>query len=134
MLITFSDRFVRLFIILIFQFFILVNMIFAQKKVNAPKEFITIQKGQFFKNDKPYYFLGTNFWAAMNLGIAGNEAYRARLIRELDHLQKLGVNNLRIMAASEGPDTEPWRMVPALQPALGEYNENLLLGLDFLLA
>ena len=37
------------------------------------------------------------------------------------------------MAASEGPDSEPWRMVPALQTEMGTYNEDLLLGLDFLL-
>jgi len=96
-------------------------------------DFITIQNNQFIKNGQPYYYIGTNFWAAMNLGIANNPTYQARLIRELDHLQSLGINNLRIMAASEGPDSEPWRMVPALQPELGKYNEDLLKGLDFLL-
>lgn len=95
--------------------------------------FITIRNKQFIKNGEPYYYLGTNFWAAMNLGIANNPDYQARLIRELDRLQTLGINNLRIMAASEGPDTAPWRMVPALQPEMGKYNEDLLKGLDFLL-
>jgi mannan endo-1,4-beta-mannosidase len=38
------------------------------------------------------------------------------------------------MAGSEGPEDEPWRMKPALQPAPGVYNEELLDGLDFLLA
>ena len=96
-------------------------------------DFITIQNKQFIRNGQPYYYIGTNFWAAMNLGIANNPTYQARLIRELNHLQSLGINNLRIMAASEGPDTEPWRMVPALQSELGKYNEDLLKGLDFLL-
>lgn len=96
-------------------------------------DFITVKNKQLIKNGQPYYYLGTNFWAAMNLGIANNPNYRARLIRELDQLQSLGINNLRIMAASEGPDTEPWRMSPALQPELGIYNEDLLKGLDFLL-
>jgi mannan endo-1,4-beta-mannosidase len=44
-----------------------------------------------------------------------------------------GINNLRIMGASEGPDTEPWRVSPALQTAPGEYNEAVWEGLDFLL-
>lgn len=98
-----------------------------------PKDFIAVDKTQFFKNGKPYYFIGTNLWYGMNLGIADHQAYRERLTRELDHLHSLGINNLRIMAASEGPDSEPWRMSPALQTAPGVYNENLLKGLDFLL-
>jgi len=107
--------------------------IFAQMDHSFSNQFIKIKKQQFVKKWQPYYYIGTNFWAGMNLGIAGNTEYRARLIRELDHLQSLGINNLRIMAGSEGPDSEPWRMVPALQPELGKYNEDLLKGLDFLL-
>lgn len=30
--------------------------------------------------------------------------------------QGMGVTNLRILGATEGPDTEPWRIVPSLQP------------------
>lgn len=117
-----------------FIIFCLISSFLTTKAVGQTNaDFITVKNSQFIKNGQPYYYLGTNFWAAMNLGIANNPAYRARLIRELDQLQSLGINNLRIMAASEGPDTEPWRMVPALQPALGEYNEDLLKGLDFLL-
>lgn len=29
----------------------------------------------------------------------------------------MGVTQLRILAATEGPDSEPWRIVPSLQPA-----------------
>ncbi|MFK7980961.1 MAG: mannanase [Saprospiraceae bacterium] len=117
-----------------FIIFFLISSFLTTKAVGQTNtDFITVKNSQFLKNGEPYYYLGTNFWAAMNLGIANNSDYQARLIRELDQLQSLGINNLRIMAASEGPDTEPWRMVPALQPALGEYNEDLLKGLDFLL-
>ncbi|KAG1078184.1 hypothetical protein G6F42_024387 [Rhizopus arrhizus] len=45
----------------------------------------------------------------------------------------MGVNNVRIMASSEGPDDQPYRMRPSLQPNLGEYNENIFQGLDYLL-
>jgi mannan endo-1,4-beta-mannosidase len=38
------------------------------------------------------------------------------------------------MAASEGPDTEPYRMVPALMISPGEYNQSVLDGLDFFLS
>ncbi|HIB72431.1 MAG TPA: hypothetical protein EYM74_01540 [Candidatus Marinimicrobia bacterium] len=96
--------------------------------------FINVNGKQFIRDGKPYYFLGTNFWYGMNLGSSGQGGDRDRLLRELDHLKKIGVKNLRVMGASEGPDTEPWRMRPALQVAPGEYNEEVLDGLDFLLA
>lgn len=98
------------------------------------QEFITVQDGQFIRNGRPYYFLGANFWYGINLASAGEGGNRERLLRELDQLQALGVNNLRIMVGSEGPDTEPWRMAPALQPAAGIYNDTLWDALDFLLA
>lgn len=90
--------------------------------------------GRFHLENKPYHFMGTNFWYGMPLGSPGQTGDRARLIRELDALDRLGVRNLRILAASEGPNTEPWRMVGALQTSPGEYDEQQLLGLDFLLA
>lgn len=96
--------------------------------------FIQVDKGQFVQHGEPYYFLGTNFWYGMNLGSEGAGGNRERLIRELDELQKRGIKNLRIMAASEGPDDQPWRMLPSLQPKPGTYNEEVLAGLDFLLA
>jgi mannan endo-1,4-beta-mannosidase len=104
-----------------------------QSKEQGPG-FINVNGKQFIRDGKPYYFLGTNFWYGMNLGSSGQGGDRDRLLRELDHLKKIGVKNLRVMGASEGPDTEPWRMRPALQVAPGEYNEEVLDGLDFLLA
>ena len=96
------------------------------------QQFISVRDGRFYLNDQPYYFLGTNFWYGFNLG--ASEMGRQRLLAELDELHSLGVANLRIMAATEGPDTEPWRVSPALQPEPGVYDESLLQGLDFLLA
>lgn len=58
-----------------------------------------------------YHINGANYWYAMNLGSNGPGGDRTRLDRELDFLQKYGINNLRIMAASEGPNSEPFRMV-----------------------
>ena len=98
--------------------------------VFAQSPFIRVEGTHFVKNGKPYYYLGTNFWYGLNLGSRGQGGDRDRLIRELDRLQGLGVTNLRVMAASEGPDTEPWRMAPALQSGPGEYNADVLDGLD----
>ena len=102
---------------------------------NAPFSFFaTVQKGRFYQDGRPYFVSGVNFWQAMNLGMAGDSGDRKRLIAELDHLQSIGINNLRIMASSEGPDSEPFRITPALMIEPGIYNEAVLDGLDFLLA
>jgi len=101
---------------------------------NSNDSFIVVRGNQFYKNNKPYTFLGTNFWYGMNLGSKGPGGNRQRLIRELDRLSSLGVKNLRVVAGSEGPDNEPYRMLPSLQTAPGKYNPDVLEGLDFLLA
>ncbi|MCE7994279.1 MAG: cellulase family glycosylhydrolase [Roseivirga sp.] len=98
------------------------------------RDFVKVEGLQFTLGDVPYYFLGTNLWYGMNLAMDGKDGDRDRLIRELDRLQALGVNNLRIMGTTEGPDTEPWRIKPSQQRAPGEYNEQVLGGLDFLLS
>lgn len=95
--------------------------------------FIRVSGATFIRDGKPYTFMGTNFWYGLNLGSTGEAGNRDRLIRELDHLASIGVNNLRIMAGTEGPDTEGYRMLPSLQYAPGKYNEDVLKGLDFLL-
>lgn len=95
--------------------------------------FVKVKNTTFEIEGSPYYFMGTNFWYGLNLGSKGAGGDRERLIRELDHLKSMGVNNLRVVAGSEGPDTEPWRMLPSLQPSPGKYNEEVLDGLDFLL-
>ncbi len=114
------------------SFFIL---LFCACDSTSEKEskFVTVSNMKFMRNGKPYAYMGTNFWYGMNLGSNGEGGNRARLMRELDRLNSMGVKNLRIVAGSEGPDTEPYRMVPAMQQAPGKYNEDVLAGLDFLL-
>lgn len=97
-------------------------------------EFVTVSDDRFMLAGRPYYFAGANFWQGMNLSVDGPGGDRARLVEELDRLQQLGVTNLRAMASSEGPDTEPYRMTPALMISPGVYNESVLDGLDFFLA
>jgi mannan endo-1,4-beta-mannosidase len=92
--------------------------------------FITRQGLQFMDGNKRYVFVGANFWQGMSLGSAGPGGDVARLRRELDRLQALGVTNVRVVAAAEGPDTEPYRIVPSLMPMPGVYNEQVFAGLD----
>ncbi len=102
-----------------------------QKKETNP--LITVKGHQFIKNGKPYYFVGTNYWYGAILASSGQGGDRARLIKELDLMQKSGITNLRILAGAEGPNNEPFRVTPALQLEPGIYNDTLLDGLDYLM-
>ncbi|MCI4670102.1 MAG: hypothetical protein MRZ79_18340 [Bacteroidia bacterium] len=95
--------------------------------------FIQKKEQLFYLKGNPHFFLGTNFWYGANLGSLGKGGDRERLIRELDLLASLGLNNLRVMALSEGGPGTPWCVQPAIQSEPGVFNEELLLGLDFLL-
>jgi mannan endo-1,4-beta-mannosidase len=117
-------------------FFLLFNLTFisntlGQPTINSPK-FIAVKGTQFYIDNKPYQFVGANFWAGMNLGSITKTGDRERLLRELDRMKNLGINNLRIMALTEGPDTEPYRIVPSNNNK-GKLDEAYLIGLDFLL-
>lgn len=90
--------------------------------------------GKFQDNDSTYRFIGTNFWYGPILASDGQGSNHKRLQRELDSLQALGINNLRILAGAEGPDGLPHHISPVLQTKPGEYNDTLLIGLDRFLA
>ncbi|GGP02000.1 endo-1,4-beta-mannosidase [Cloacibacterium rupense] len=96
----------------------------------SAQNYITIKDNHFVKNNKPYYFIGTNYWYGGMLGTkSGN---RERLKKELDELKSLGITNLRVMASAEGGDQD-YTVIPATQPTPGKYNQDLLEGLDFFL-
>ena len=61
--------------------------------------------------------------------------YGERLKKELDFLHAKGVNNLRVLAGVEGTGkiNGVTRAFPSLQPKQGEFNTDMLKGLDFLL-
>lgn len=113
---------------------ILGALFFLSPEQAQPAAFVTVSDGQFMLAGRPYHFAGANYWQGMNLGVDGPGGDRARLVEELDHMQELGITNLRVMASSEGPDTEPYRITPALMVSPGVYNESVLDGLDYLLA
>ncbi|HUF08058.1 MAG TPA: hypothetical protein VMO47_01975 [Rhodothermales bacterium] len=102
--------------------------------LRAQDPFVRVEDGHFVLDGRYYYFTGINYWYGMNLGSEGVGGDRSRLLMELDSLAARGLTNLRVMASSEGPNSEPWRVKPAVQPAPREYDEDLLKGLDFLLA
>jgi len=104
----------------------------AQNLARSEK-FVQVQGIQFIIGSQSHHFLGTNLWYGINLGSRGPGGDQARLLRELDRLQALGVTNLRVVAASEGPNSAPFRMQPSLQTSPGVFDEQLLHGLDFLL-
>lgn len=99
--------------------------------------FVTVKNHQFFIGDKPYYFIGTNYWYGSLLGLEKDKKKGIeRLRRELDFLKANGVTNLRIMAGAEGSGLISGivRVGPPLQPEQGKFNTEILDGLDLLLS
>jgi mannan endo-1,4-beta-mannosidase len=83
---------------------------------------LQVRGTRFYLDDKPFYVNGFNYWSALPLSREGNTAGWDQVRRDLDALQAVGINTLRIMGSSEGPDTEALRIVPSLQPAPGQYD------------
>jgi len=106
----------------------------VRKKQSINNSFVKVKGKRFILNGKPYCFLGTNLWYGAYLGSTAEYGDRERLVRELDMLVSLGIKNLRILAASEGPVNVDFRTRPSFQSIPGVYNEDLLTGLDFLLS
>ena len=120
-------------ILLLIILLLIGGFLVIKKDYELNRNFVSVNGKRFFLNGKPYYFLGTNLWYGMNLGSKGESGDRQRLVNELDFLSNIRIKNLRVMAGSEGPDSEKWRIIPSLQSAPGKYNTDLLDGLDFLL-
>ena len=97
----------------------------------ATIERITVKGTEFYKGDKPYRYIGTNYWYGSLLG-AKEGGNRERLAEELDIMKANGIDNLRIMVGAESGQQD-YTVTPALQPEQGKYDDNLLDGLDYLL-
>ncbi len=94
---------------------------------------VTQRDGQLWRDGQPYYFVGTNFWYGAILGSEGQGGNRQKLCEELDLMQSLGINNLRILVGSDGQRGVTTKVEPTLQEAPGVYNDTILAGLDYLL-
>ena len=88
-------------------------------------------EGQFIRDGKPYYYVGTNFWYGAILGSEGEGGNRERLHKELDFLKNIGINNLRVLVGADGENGVKTRVEPSLQVAPGVYNDTILAGLDY---
>ena len=104
-----------------------------KKAVTAPS-FVKQKEGKFTINDKPYYFIGTNFWFGAILGSEGQGGNRERLLKELDFMKENGINNLRVLVGADGPSGQKVKVMPTLQIEPGVYNDTIFDGLDFLMA
>ncbi|MGB3377234.1 MAG: mannanase [Allopontixanthobacter sediminis] len=95
--------------------------------------FVTRQGTRLLRGGEPYRIVGANMWYAAWLGADTDYGDRGRLVRELDRLQALGLNNLRIMAAAEeGPLKNSIK--PGFTRTDGSDNAALFEGLDFAMA
>jgi mannan endo-1,4-beta-mannosidase len=121
------DKITFLLIALFIAVFNACSSSFIQKE-----NFIKVEGTHFTINSLPYYFVGTNLWYGAYLGADDSSEGRERLIYELDSLKKIGINNLRILAASEMPYIEK-TLYPPIQSKPNVINEKLLEGLDFFL-
>lgn len=100
----------------------------------APDDFVMVKDGRFRIGDKPYYFIGTNYWYGAILASEGQGGNRERLLKDLDLMQQIGVNNLRVLVGADGLAGQEVKTRPTLQLEPGVYNDTIFDGLDFLMA
>lgn len=93
-------------------------------------DLVRVSDGHFLRHGQPYTYVGTNFWYGPILASEGRGGDIDRLVKELDALKALGLENLRVLVGGDGLDGVFSRVDPALQTAPGVYNDTLLVGLD----
>lgn len=98
----------------------------------AQKQFVTVKGTEFYKNGKPYTYIGANYWYGALLG-SQQFGDRERLKRELDVMKANGIDNLRVMVGAEGGKYD-YTVPYAMQPEQGKYSDEAFDGLDYLLA
>jgi mannan endo-1,4-beta-mannosidase len=117
--------------------FILVVLIFTTGPIAQGPGFVTVNGHRFIRDERPYYFVGANYWYGGLLALEKDPKRGIeRLRRELDFLKANGVDNLRLMAGAEGsgPLNGVARVGPPLQPEQGRFDASVLYGLDAVLA
>ena len=73
----------------------------GEKSDNTSK-FVTVQNGKFYRGTEEYKFIGANFWFGAILASEGQGGDRERLTKELDLMQEVGINNVRVLVGGEG--------------------------------
>jgi mannan endo-1,4-beta-mannosidase len=102
--------------------------------VKSTQGFVKVQNGQLMIDEKPYYFIGANFWFGAILGSEGQGGNRERLAKELDFMKSIGMNNLRVLVGADGLPGQEVKVRPTLQLEPGVYNDTVFDGLDYLLS
>ncbi len=110
-------------LVLIFNLYFILN--------SDAQPYIKVNGNRFVYQGKPYYYAGVNMWYAAYLGAIPQG--RERLIKELDTLKAIGINNIRIAGGTERSELSR-SISRAIQTDPGVYDEELLEGLDFALA
>jgi mannan endo-1,4-beta-mannosidase len=105
----------------------------VKAKTKTPSDFVTVEGTVFKLRGQTYRYVGANIWYGAYLGSTAAFGDRARLVKELDDMKALGIDNLRVLALSELSPLNN-SLDPATLKKPGDYNEDLLTGLDFLLA
>lgn len=105
----------------------------TSRRPKRGSDFVAILDRRFELHGRPYFYAGTNFWCSCYLSDTDFVGGRARMIRELNRLQSIGVKNIRLLAGSA---TSPLvGSIPhGITRAPHVYDEALLAGLDFCLA
>ncbi len=96
--------------------------------------FVTVRDGRFYLADKEYRYVGTNMWYGAILGSEGQGGDRKRLVKELDDMKRVGIDNVRVLIGGDGRDGIPSHIAPKLQSEPGVYNDTILRGLDYMMA
>ena len=101
------------------------------------QSFVQTKQQQFYLDGKPYYYIGANYWYGSVLGLEKDKNRGIdRLRKELDFLKSKGIDNLRVLATTEGEGfiNGVQRVQPPFQTGRGKFNVSVLDGLDILLA
>ena len=109
-------------------------VLFCCFAVGANAQFVEVRDGRFYIGDSEYRYVGTNFWYGAILASEGRGGDRRRLRKELDLMQKVGIDNVRVLIGGDGREGLASHIEPVLQTSPGVYNDTILRGLDYLMA
>ena len=112
-------------------------LLISIQQIKAQPGFVKAGASGFSVNGKPYAYIGANYWYGALLALEKDPRRGIiRLRKELDFLKSKGVSNLRVLVGAEGAGqiNGVTRVTPVLQPSPGNFNADILSGLDLLLA
>ena len=122
-------RFARTFVL-----FLSATLMALVSSCSTDPGFVTREGTQFIRNGKPYYYIGANYWVGPLLASPGESGDWDRLTHDLDALQAVGVDNLRVLVGGDEACPIYKNIKPFLQRLDGTYDEDLLVGLDRFMA